>query len=454
MKRDLKSALADLKAGRCPQLLLVFGDDLQVAESCRAILDHVVPAEHRAFNVERFDGRAASWEQIESSLMTPPFFPGRKLLWVDNAPYFYAREQKGELGESILELWRGGKREDAAKLVLDLLVLEGWTQEQWNGLDGASIRPFLDLFGAGSGEDQDSAEALLAFCKSQSLDLGRRKGAETHRLAALLDQGLPEWSFLLLTAVQVDRRTRLFKRFEELGALLYLGLERERSGKISRESLLEFVSQRLRQAGKNVEPQAREMILARAGDDLRSVHQELEKLLLFIGERSTIRAEDVELVFGDRGEGWIFDLTRALGDRDAAAALAHLARLIAQGEHPLKILGTIAAEARRLLSVRQLLTGEMAKYWRRGMTYQQFQQSILKQGTPMLGRNPYADYMCLQRAERFSLAELRSFMERLLEADLRLKSSGGQPHIVLEQLFLEMCLGVRRRRLDSGSVSA
>jgi hypothetical protein len=41
-----------------------------------------------------------------------------------------------------------------------------------------------------------------------------------------------------------------------------------------------------------------------------------------------------------------------------------------------------------------------------------------------------------------------------LEADLRLKSSGGQPHIVLEQLFLEMCLGVRRRRLDSGSVSA
>jgi DNA polymerase III delta subunit len=72
----------------------------------------------------------------------------------------------------------------------------------------------------------------------------------------------------------------------------------------------------------------------------------------------------------------------------------------------------------------------------------------------MLGRNPYADYMCLQRAERFSLAELRSFMERLLEADLRLKSSGGQPHIVLEQLFLEMCLGVRRRRLDSGSVSA
>jgi hypothetical protein len=72
----------------------------------------------------------------------------------------------------------------------------------------------------------------------------------------------------------------------------------------------------------------------------------------------------------------------------------------------------------------------------------------------MLGRNAYADYMCLQRAERFSLAELRSFTERLLEADLRLKSSGAQPRIVLERLFLEMCLGVRRRRLASESVTA
>ena len=32
-------------------------------------------------------------------------------------------------------------------------------------------------------------------------------------------------------------------------------------------------------------------------------------------------------------------------------------------------------------------------------------------------RNPYADYMCFQRAERFSLGELRSYMERLFEAD-------------------------------------
>ena len=453
MKSDLKTILTDSAAGRGPRLLLVFGDDLQVADSCKAILDQLVPLEQRAFNFERFDGRSASWEQIESSLMTPPFFPGEKLLWVDNAPYFYAHGQSGELGEKVIELWRDGKRDDAAKLLLDLLVVEGWSQEQWNGLESASPG-FFDLLGA-DGETQGDALALLAYCRDRSLDLAKRKGAEGNRLGALLDQGLPEWSFLLLTAVQVDRRTRLFKRFEELGAVLHLALERDRSGKISRQNLLEFINQRLRQAGKNLAFQAREMILARAGDDLRGLQQELEKLILSVGDRTTIGVEDVESMMADCGEGWIFDLTRALGERDAVAALAQLARLIAQGEHPLKILGTVTAEARRLLSARQLLVGDLANLWRRGMTYPQFQQTVLKQGGTLLrGRNPYGDYMSLQRAEHFSLVELSSFMQRLFEADLRLKSSIGQPRIVLEKLFLEMCLGTPKRSSRRESVGA
>ena len=176
-----------------------------------------------------------------------------------------------------------------------------------------------------------------------------------------MELGLPEWSFLLLTAVQVDRRTRLFKRFEDMGAALYLGLERDRNGRVSRDSLVEFIKNRLGQGKKTVDAEAGEMILARAGDDLRGLRQELDKLLLFVGDRPMIRAADVEAIVADRGEGWIFDLTRAIGDREAGAALAQLARLLAQGEHPLKILGTVAAEIRRLFSARQFLATDLAR---------------------------------------------------------------------------------------------
>lgn len=449
MKRDLPTLLTELKSGKAPRLLLLFGDGLQVQETCKAILDLVVPENQRDFNYERFDGRSAPWDQIEASLMTPPFLPGQKLLWVENAPYFFSREQKGEFGEKILELWRNGKRDEALKLLIDLLVLEGWTQEQWNRLEPSSAKALLALLDADGGEAQEEAEGLLSYGKSRDIDLGKRKGSQGHRLTDLLDRGLPEWGFLLLTAVQVDRRTRLYKRFEEVGAVIFLDLERDRNGKISRESLLEFVNQRLRQSGKSVEPQAREMILARAGDELRGLLQELDKLVLFVGERPAIRASDVEMIFADQGEGWIFDLTRAIGERDAAGALSQLARLLAQGEHPLRLLGTVASEVRRLLSARQLLETDFARVWKRGMSYQQFQQTVLPQGAPLLTRNPYGDYLCFQRAERFSLADLRAYMEGVFDADFRLKSSGSQARMVLEKLFLSMCLG--RQRANSPS---
>lgn len=442
MKRDLENIIADIKSNGDPRLLLLFGDDLQVDAACRTIVDQLVPEDQREFNLERFDGRSVAWDQIETSLNTPPFFPGKKVVWIENVTYFTSQEQKGELGEKVLQAWGEGKQDEAARLLLDLLAVEGWTQEQWEQLQSASsLQPFMELLEAAGAEAREDAEALLGYCRDKGMDLNRRRSAADHRLAEMLDDGLPPWDLLLMTAVQVDRRTRLYKRLDEMGVALPVVIERDRSGRISRENLMEFISQRLRQAGKTIESQAREMILLRAGDELRGLQEELEKLLLFVGERSSIRAQDVDLIFADRGEGWVFDLTRSIGERNALDALAHLARLLAQGEHPLKLLGTVAAEVRKLLAARQLLDAELRGRWKRGMSYQQFQQNVLMTGAPVLTRNPYGDYMCLQRAERFSLGELRAHLTGIHETDFRLKSAANNPRLVMEKFILSMCLG-------------
>ena len=440
IKRDLAAVIADIKTGKGPQLLLVFGDDLQVQEACKTVVELLVPETHKSFNLERFDGRTVSWDLLEASLLTPPFFPGKKVLWIENAPYFFSREQKGELGERALQLWSEGKKEEAREALLDMLVAEGWTQEQWDQVDSVSSGRILGLLDVDRPDVRNEADALLAYCRSQEIDLSARKAAEDQRLGEWLEQGFPEWDFVLLTAVQVDRRTRLYKRLEENGAVLYLGVERDRTGKLSRETLLEFINQRVHAAGKTLDPQGRELILARAGNDLRRMTQELEKLILYVADQPTVRAEDVAAIFTDHAADWIFDLTRSIADRDAVAALAHLRRLITQGEHPLKLLGTMAAEVRRLLFARQLLECELRGCWRRGMSYSQFQQTVLKQSGPMLTRNPYADYMFFQRADKFSLSALRRYMAEICETDFCLKSSGANPRLVMERLVLNMCL--------------
>ncbi len=178
MKRDLKSILSDLAQGKGPSVMLLFGDDLQVQEAAKAIVDQVVPEGQRDFNFERFDGRYVPWDQVQASLMTPPFFPGVKVVWVENAPYFFSREQKGELGQKIVHLWGEGKRDEASRLLIDLLVVEGWSEEQWLGLDsGSSLAPLIELLDVGDHEGRETAEALLAHCRRQGMNLGQLRGS-------------------------------------------------------------------------------------------------------------------------------------------------------------------------------------------------------------------------------------------------------------------------------------
>jgi DNA polymerase-3 subunit delta len=372
--------------------------------------------------------------------------PGKKVVWIENAAYFISREQRGELGEKVRQAWSEGKKDEAVRLLLDLLAVEGWTQEQLDHAQSGSSSALLnELIEADGAEASPDTQALVAYALSREMDLTRRRRSEEQRLGEMLERGLPPWGFLLMTAVQVDRRTRLYKRLEEMGAVLQLFIERDRSGRISRESLALFINQRLQQARKTIDPPAREMILLRAGDDLRGLEQELEKLFLYVGDQPRIRSQDVDAIFADQGESWVFDLTRCIAERNAVDALQHLARLLAQGEHPLKLLGTIAAEVRKLLAARQLIDRELRGRWKRGLTYQQFQQNVLREGAPILTRNPYADYMCFQRADQFSLSELLACLASSYDADLLLKSAGNHPRLVMEKLILHMCLGLPKQ---------
>ena len=87
------------------------------------------------------------------------------------------------------------------------------------------------------------------------------------------------------------------------------------------------------------------------------------------------------------------------------------------------------------------------------MSYNQFEQTILDQGTALLTRNSYADYLCLQRAETFSLQELLSYVRAIHDADLRLKSTGSNPQIVMERLILHMCMGARGAQRSAGTAA-
>jgi DNA polymerase-3 subunit delta len=426
-----------LKNNEQVRCLLIFGDDLRVTEKVKSLISSLVPADQQVLNVDRIDGRITPWERVRASLMTPPFFPGTKVVWIEDAPYFMTGDQRNELGEKVMQLWNEGKEQDAAKLLADVLVLEGWTQERWEAPAPGATREIAALVNS---DDENAVERLMEYCRRQPLDLGRRRSAQLHGLEDLLEQGVPAWAFLLMTATQVDRRMRLYKRLEQMSAVLYLGLERERYGKVSRDALQAFITDRLLAAAKTADAQARESIIQRAPADLRKLGNELDKLFLYVGERSSLRAHDVDAIVTDYGEDWVFELTNAISDQNACAALANLNRLMACGRHPLLLLGALASEARRLIAARELLDGVLRDRWKRGMLYPQFQQQVARGGLPSGMRGSYGEYMCFTRAQRFTMPDLRRYLSAIHDADARLKSTGTNPRLVLEELIFSVSI--------------
>ena len=116
-----------------------------------------------------------------------------------------------------------------------------------------------------------------------------------------------------------------------------------------------------------------------------------------------------------------------------------------QGDHPLALLGPIAGKVRQLLLAREVIDGERRR-WSKGMTYEQFQRSVLQDATLSVPGHPYAAYLSFKSAENFAAKELARYLKLITQADIRLKSSVNTPRIVMERLILEMC---QRRKTAS-----
>ena len=436
MAQDLETLLKALREGGGPAIMLLHGDEFRVRGASRAILNLIAPDADRALGTSVFDGRSAPWDEIEASLMTPSLFVSACTVVVENVPWFAPAERKVDLLDKSLNLWEEGRRDDSGRAFMALLRSEGWTRERWlEAADASELAGTVKDYRAHAREIQ----AVWQYCREQNLTPGNPKTDEQGRILQLLERGLPDGCRLLLLAPQVDKRGRGYKQLTRQGCVVDLSVERDRSGRIRRESLAAFLDQRLRRARKRIDPQAREVVLSRCGNELWAVDQEIEKLLLYVGEAETVAVSDVEEIFTDQSESWVFDLTDSLGERDALQALGFLRRLMANGEYPLRVLGAIASQVRRLLSARQLLDHELARVWRQRMSYTEFQQRVPADTEGLPTKSPYANYLTLQRAERFTLPELKGFLRLIQETDERLKSSGHQPQAVMERLILEMC---------------
>ncbi|HSE60270.1 MAG TPA: DNA polymerase III subunit delta [Nitrospiraceae bacterium] len=160
-----------------------------------------------------------------------------------------------------------------------------------------------------------------------------------------------------------------------------------------------------------------------AGHSLAHIKRDLEKLALTTPDGTAAGAAEVEASRGIEPGASVFDLTTAIGARDCRRTLEILARSLEAGEAPLRILGALVWQYRRLWKMKDLLAqggrdGEVAR---------------------TLRVEPYRVKSLLGR---FSEPHLRRAFELFVDTDSKLKGgSAGSSRRVMETLLLSLCQG-------------
>lgn len=253
--------------------------------------------------------------------------------------------------------------------------------------------------------DETTWARVLDAARTRSLFVERRavvvrradalKG-EGEGLAAYLE-GASCGVILVLMAAKVDKRRSVWKLLLERARVILVEPLKEAA---LRRRLLD----ELRRRGLEVEPHGVEEIVTRVGQDLGRVMGELDKLEAFARGRGRLAAEEVAACLGRGFAQPLYRLSDAFASRDGRTALTRMEEILAEGEAPFMVLGTLYRALRQVRGAAGLsgsASGELAS---------------------RLGVPPFKVRDLLEAARRWSKADLRKALEALAEADQRIKT--------------------------------
>ncbi|HTI37502.1 MAG TPA: DNA polymerase III subunit delta, partial [Vicinamibacterales bacterium] len=200
---------------------------------------------------------------------------------------------------------------------------------------------------------------------------------------------------LVVAASDVDRTRKIWKSGFQKHAVVVecWGLKGEKDPKyldlraIARRAE-QLVRQAAAEAGQQIDPAAARLVAERAGADIVRLRGDLDRLLLFAAGKPKISLADAREVVSAESSQDNWAVTTAIQQGNSAEALRQLALALDSGAVPYMVLGQLAWFVREKLA------------------------------------DP---------------RRIKAAVDALFRTDLDLKTSGGDPRVLLERLVVELC---------------
>ncbi|MFH1217693.1 MAG: DNA polymerase III subunit delta [Pseudomonadota bacterium] len=444
-RQDRVKLLAEIRKDVIRPVYLVFGERYLCREAVDEIVAHLLPDEReRNLNLKKIDGEQEDVARTVSHLQTYSLFAGRQVARVSDSKIFFSKSVAKNFWDKAKKAADEAKPDKAGQYLLKMIHAGGLDADE--SLRELSASQWKKLFGFDKPDD-------IRWCGDVVLPAGGAGGEGASGEALLLsalEKGFPPGNVLVLSAEAVDKRKKLFKKIEEIGAIVDLSVDTGATSAAQKDRdavIRDLVVSTLREMGKKAGPGVIEALLDRVGFHPVAAVRETEKLALFAGERESVSREDVEAIIGQTREEAIYQLNDAVASADPARAIELVVRLQESGLHPLALVAGLRNLLRKLIFVRALREKESPRYLP-GLSYGVFQKGYLVElknsplgKSPFLAGHPFVLYKTFQQAENFDLLHLQSGLSLLLDAEYQLKGSGLPPGLILEHFLFRFLAG-------------
>ncbi len=194
----------------------------------------------------------------------------------------------------------------------------------------------------------DQAETMPFFAEKRLLIL-ENSGFFKNASPELADyvKEIPESACLVFVEEEVDKRGKLYKAVKSSGRVVEFSRQDEKS-------LMRWILGNVKKEQKKITESAVRLFLEKAGTDMGNIQMELEKLFCYTLGKDEILPEDVEEICTTRTENKIFDMIRAIAEKQQKKALDLYYDLLSLKEPPMRILFLIARQFNQLLQVKEL----------------------------------------------------------------------------------------------------
>lgn len=158
---------------------------------------------------------------------------------------------------------------------------------------------------------------------------------------------LPQYLCMVFVEDEVDKRSRMYKGVKKVGRAVEFATQ-------DSKTLTRWVLGMMKKEGKNITQKDMELFLTMTGQDMGNIEKELEKLLCYTMNRGIITADDIREVCTTQTTNKIFDMIRAVTEKNQKKALDLYYDLLALKEPPLRILFLLARQFNLILQVKEL----------------------------------------------------------------------------------------------------